>query len=62
MLESITNILSSGLTFFSNNFISSKRAPSYLCHPEVSTIIKSNPSFLNNFTPSSAILTGSVSE
>ena len=46
---------------FSLAYISSNNAPSYLCLPDVSIIIISNPSFLNSFTPSYAIYTGSVS-
>ena len=57
----MTKIASSGFTTFSIYYISSNKAPSCLCLPEVSTIIKSNPSFLNISTPSYAIFTGSVS-
>ncbi len=58
---SITKITSCGLIVFSIYFISWNKEPSYLCLPLVSTIIRSNFSFLNFKTPSFAIFTGSVS-
>lgn len=61
MDESITKIISSGLTAASTYFISSNRSLSYLCLPDVSTIIISKASFLNTLTPSDAIDTGSAS-
>ena len=61
MWLSITKIMSLGCIAAETCFISSKRASSCLCLPEVSTIIISYFSFLNLDTPSSAILTGSIS-
>jgi len=58
---SITKIISSGFTAASTYCISSNNSVSYLCLPEVSTIIISYLSFLKVVTPSSAIYTGSVS-
>jgi hypothetical protein len=57
---SMTKIISSGDTTLYTCFISSKRSASCLCLPDVSTIIRSIPYFLNYATPYSAIATGSV--
>jgi hypothetical protein len=61
MLPSITNIDVSGLIVDSTYNISSKSDYSYLCLPDVSTIIISYFYSLKKVTPSYAILTGSAS-
>mmetsp|Transcript_11743 Transcript_11743/g.30651 ORF Transcript_11743/g.30651 Transcript_11743/m.30651 type:complete len:284 (+) Transcript_11743:223-1074(+) len=59
--ESITNTMSSGSETAAICSISSKSAPSCLCRPDVSTMMISYPSSLNFWTPSPAMIDGSVS-